>query len=349
MPDLLEPIASEREDESSDLSLYRINAFPADYTLKGLHDKWVSKDIVVPPFQRRYVWTPQQASRLVESFLLGLPVPGIFFYKEPDTQKLLVIDGQQRLKSVFSFFDEKFSDDGKPFYLKDVRPEWNGKSFSALSDSDKLRFKDAVLRATIIDQKDPDDNSSIFHIFERLNTGGVILKPQEIRNCICTGKLNDLFIALNINERWREILGQPRIDQRMRDVELIARFFALLYDHRDYKKPMKDFLTAFMKHHRNPTEAEITRMKGLFEDTVNRVHESLGKRPFSPRAGLNAAIFDSIMVAFALNPKKSPKDLGKKYKALLDNEAFKSYVTSGTTDVDSVKHRIQLALTTLFH
>ena len=93
MAKLIENIRSEVEDQESDLAPYRIVSYPADYTLKGLHDKWRAAEIEIPPFQRQYVWTLTQASRLIESFLLGLPVPGIFFYRDQDSQRLLVIDG----------------------------------------------------------------------------------------------------------------------------------------------------------------------------------------------------------------------------------------------------------------
>src|SRR5205823_3167538 len=151
---------------------------------------------------------------LIESFLLGLPVPGIFFYKAKN-QRLLVIDGQQRLKSVFAFMDNKFPTTGKKFYLRNVRSQWDGKSYERLDEADQIRLRDAVLRATIIEQIDPSDHSSMFHIFERLNTGGTSLRPQEIRNCIYHGALNDALLIWNTNADWRKLLGTRKIDRRM--------------------------------------------------------------------------------------------------------------------------------------
>src|SRR3989338_3418321 len=120
----LERIKAELEDERSEVALYKIIPYPADYTLEGLHEKWKHGNFTIPLFQRQFVWTVLQASRLIESFLLGLPVPGIFLYKEPESGNLVVIDGQQRLRSVFSFFEGEFPETKLPFRLREVQKQW---------------------------------------------------------------------------------------------------------------------------------------------------------------------------------------------------------------------------------
>jgi uncharacterized protein with ParB-like and HNH nuclease domain len=344
----LEKIPSEVQDEFSDTSPYRILSFPADFTLKGLHDKFLSDEIVIPPFQRQYVWNVERASKLIESFLLGLPVPGVFLYREKKSQKLIVIDGQQRLVSVFGFFDGKFPTSGKRFYLKGVRPIWDGKIYEKLDDADQIRLRDSVLRATIIEQVDPADHSSMFHIFERLNTGGVSLRPQEIRNCIHQGSFNDLLKALNQIDVWRDVVGSDKADKRMRDIELILRFFALLYEHPNYRKPMKDFISDFMARNKDASQSKLDEFKRVFVSTVENVRTTLGRRPFHIKKGLNAAVFDSIMVAFGANKLKVPENIKDRYKELLNNEAYQSYISTATTDVDTVKGRIALASQKLF-
>jgi len=162
---------------------------------------------------------------LIESFLLGLPVPSIFVYKTP-SQIQLIIDGQQRVTSICSFFDGQLPD-GKPFFLKGVDPKWEGKFFSDLAVEDQIRLRDAVLRVMTVEQLDPKDNTSIYHIFQRLNTGGTELTPQEVRNCAYQGPLTDLLLDLNTNTTWREIFGTSKPDPRMRDVELILSFLPL--------------------------------------------------------------------------------------------------------------------------
>jgi hypothetical protein len=342
-----ERIESELQDQESDQAPYRIVSYPADYTLKGLHDKWKAEEIEIPPFQRQYVWTLPQASRLIESFLLGLPVPGIFFYKDQDTQRLLVIDGQQRLRSVFAYFDGKLPDTGQRFSLRGVRPEWDGRLYADLPDPDQIRLRDAVLRATIVDQLDPKDNSSIFHIFERLNTGGTILKPQEVRNCIYHGSFNDLLVELNREPAWRNLVGSAQPDKRMRDVELILRFLALVDEQDSYAKPMKDFLSTFMRAHRKSGAADIARFRHTFVSVTKRVTDALGARPFHIKAGINAAVFDSVMVAFASH-SQTPRDVRGRLDRLLANDSYKAYVSTGTRDVDVVRKRIRLAKAALF-
>lgn len=345
----LEKISSEVEDELSDTSPYRILSFPADFTLKGFHDKFRSDEIVIPPFQRQYVWNLDRASKLIESFLLGLPVPGVFLYREKKSQKLIVIDGQQRLKSVFGFFDEKFPSTGKRFYLKGVRPTWDGKTYSKLEETDQIRLRDSVLRATIIEQIDPADHSSMFHIFERLNTGGVSLRPQEIRNCIHQGPFNDLLKTLNQHDVWRDIVGSEKPDKRMRDIELILRFFALRYEHPNYRKPMKDFISDFMARNKDAPKLNLDEFNRVFVSTVKNVRESLGRRPFHIKAGLNAAVFDSVMVAFGSTKVEVPGNIKNRFKDLLNNDAYQSYISAATTDVDTVKGRIALASKMLSH
>lgn len=347
MAGFMERIASETADEQIEVIVYKIANYPADYTLQGLYDKDKEKEILIPPFQRKFVWTLSQASRLIESFLLGLPVPSIFLYKEKKSQKLLVIDGQQRLKTIFGYFKSVFPDTKKPFYLKGVNNKWKDKSFLDLDDPDKRRLRDSVLRAVIVEQLDPKDNTSIHHIFQRLNTGGTILRPQEIRNCIYQGNFNDLLNELNTNKEWRKIIGTPIPDKRMRDVELILRFLGLYCRYKKYKSPMKDFLSNFMSEYRND-KVKIKKFREIFEKTVSSIVQDLNPHPFVIKAGLQAAVFDSIMVAFALNLDNIPPDIRERHQKLLKDGEYEKSVYEFTTVEKFVKQRINLAITKLF-
>lgn len=340
-PLVIEKIPSEVEDLGSDVSPYRITSYPADYTLQVLYEKWGNKEIVIPPFQRKYVWKQPRTSRLIESFLLGLPVPGIFLYRREDTQQLLVVDGQQRLKSIFGFFKNQFPDDEESFSLRDVQPHWDGLTFEQLDPPDQIRLRDSVLRATIIQQIDPKDDTSMYHIFERLNTGGMTLTPQEIRNCVHQGPLNDLLFNLNDNSLWRKILDSEQPDNRMRDVELVLRSLALAFSKQNYAKPMKDFLGRFMANRENSREEHLMQFRAAFEKAASGVLGMLGRRPFHIKRGVNAAVCDAVMVAFMLS-SYVPPDVSERYRKLLQNPAFISYVSSGTTDEDTVKQRLIL-------
>lgn len=344
MNDTIEVLDSESEDAAAAVPIYTINSYPTDPTLEGLLIRWDRNEIQIPKFQRGWVWTHTQASQLIESFLLGLPVPGIFMYRQPKTQHLLVIDGQQRLRSIRGFFDGNLPN-VSDFYLRDVDSRWEGKTYNDLVERDRIRLRDAVLRAIIIEQANPDDDSSVYHIFERLNTGGTHLNPQEIRNSAAHGPFNNLMIELNQDEHWRDIFGKPSSDARMRDVELVVRFQALLEGSDEYSKPMQAFLNGFMKRHQTDTSDQPYRDK--FLSTVERVVEALGPRPFHIRRGINAAVFDSVMIAFARS-ETVPADIKERWRRLLQNPSFDEATRSSTTDVDIVRRRLDLASSVLF-
>lgn len=343
--DLLETLDSEVEDAAATVPIYTINSYPTDPTLEGLHVRWKRDEIQIPSFQRGWVWTHTQASQLIESFLLGLPVPGIFLYREPKTQQLLVIDGQQRLRTIWGFIDG-YLPNVTDFYLRDVDARWEGKRYVDLVEPDRIRLRDAVLRAIVVEQTVPNDNSSVYHIFERLNTGGTHLNPQEVRNSAAHGPFNDLIVELNKDHNWRLIFGRPAPDTRMRDVELLVRFSALHEGSDQYSKPMKKFLNDFMEKHQTDISDEPYRSN--FVGTVERVVEALGPRPFHVRRGINAAVFDSVMIAFARS-RTMPTDIESRWATLLKNPSYDDATRSSTTDVDTVKRRIEIATHVLFN
>ncbi|MFC1987427.1 DUF262 domain-containing protein, partial [Chloroflexota bacterium] len=284
-----------------------------------------------------------QASRLIESFLLGLPVPAIFVYKEP-SETQIVIDGQQRLRTIKGFFEGKLPD-GSNFYLRGVSPQWEGKYYTDLRETERIRLRDSVLREVIVQQLDPKDTTSIYHIFERLNTGGTGLTPQEVRNCTYHGPFNDLVVELNKNDNWRNIFGTPEPDKRMRDLEIMVRFLALFEESNSYSKPMRQFLNNYMA--KLQWNEELEPYQKIFIDTVSRVQKSLGSKPFNIRRGINVAICDSIMVAFARS-SVVPSDIANRFSKLLENPSYLDAITQHTTDVDKVKSRIKLAQEILF-
>jgi len=345
----IEKIESEVQDAEAGPVKYKVSQYPADFTLKGLHDKWKAKELIVPPFQRKFVWKINQASRLIESFLLGLPVPGVFFYKERDTQRFLIIDGQQRLRSVFAYFQERFPGEKKKvFQLTGVDKKWDGLSFDELLDADKLQLKDSVLRATVISQLDPKDDTSIFHIFQRLNTGGTQLNNQEVRNCVYWGEFVKLLTKLNTDKNWRLIFGKEAPDSRQRDVELVLRVLGLFYHHDEYSKPMKEFLNHFMHSHREPTQEFANEFELIFIGTCKRIVGSLGSKPFHIRAGLNVAALDAVFVAFAAKPHAPLGGVRKRFAQLKKDGKFLDLISSATTDVDTIRARLKLARGTLF-
>lgn len=346
-------IQSEEEDYESSPPDYLINTYPADFTLEVLNVKWKKGDIKIPKFQRQFVWRQVQSSKLIESFLVGLPVPAIFLYTERKSQQYFVIDGQQRLKSIFYFlegyFDEAVSGKRKVFRLEglSVKSRYFNKTFSELEEPDQRRLNNCVLRSFIVQQLEPDDETSIYHVFERLNTGGTLLTNQEVRNCVYRGKLNEQLLEMNKYLGWRKILGKPEPDSRQKDIELMVRFLSLR-DLSHYEKPMKEVLSKFMKKNINPNSEYLLSVRTMFEKTCDSILKSLGEKPFHLTRGLNAAVFDSVMVAFSKNEGEMPPNIKDRYTALLLNTDYIKSITDHTTDDDNVKKRFGLAEQILF-
>jgi len=348
------PIEDEVEQESSEVIPFRysITSYGADYPVNSLVKSLKSGAIFIPGFQRKYVWKLPQASKFIESLLLELPVPGVFFAKDEDTQKLLIIDGQQRLLTLQFFFDGIFADTRRQFQLTGVQRQFEGLTYKTLSDEDRWRLDDSIIHATVTKQDKPsEDNSSIYHIFERLNTGGTPLSPQEIRACIYHGAFSDLLKDLNKNPSWREILG--RENTRLKDQELILRFLALVSDLGSYRQPMKGFLNSFMGHHRWLKKQEASEFRECFENTIEVIYSAIGKRSFKPFSSVNAAVFDAVMVGVAHRLESgrinNPDSLRSRYEELLSNQAFQEAYQQGTSDETKIQTRVNLAIKAFGH
>lgn len=348
---------SELEDRASSPPRYTIATYPADFTLEVLHSQWASGDIQIPNFQRGFVWSQNQASKLIESFLVGLPVPGIFLYTDRQSERYFVIDGQQRLRSIFYFLEGTFGEEAggrrTVFRLKGLAEDspFANLSFEELEAEDEAaarRLRNSVLRAFVVRQLDPDDVTSVYHIFERLNTGGTLLHNQEVRNAVYGGPFNELLLELNELPEWRDILGKPKPDTRQRDVELILRFFSLLHAAGAYEKPMKDFLSRYMKRHQNAPEAQLDDYRAEFTGVVEAVREELGERPFHLYAGFNSSAYDAVFVALAKHLADVPDDVGERWETLSESDDFERLVRGGTTDVEQVRGRVEMAERELF-
>jgi hypothetical protein len=287
------------------------------------------------------VWRKTQCDRFIESLLLGLPVPGIFLVKEPDGV-LLVLDGQQRLRTLEKFFDGEFND--KIFKLESVQERFEGLTYKELPDDDRRRLNDAIIHATVVRQDSPErEQESVYLIFERLNTSGTALQPQEVRSALYSGELADLIRQLNENEDWRAIFGPP--SPRFKDHELIVRFFALLYYGDQYKRPMKVFLNRYMATNRDLERQSAGQLKSIFEKTVSAFREAKGDRVFRVPRNLNAAVFDAAMTGLArrLNDIDEVTDyegLADAYDSLVADDDFLAAVERATADEESVRTRL---------
>lgn len=334
---------NEEVSESSPEELSKIVSYNIANTIEVLKFKIDNNEIdLKPEFQRDFVWDINRASLFIDSLITGLPIPSIFLGKSREDETYKVIDGQQRLKSAYYFLIGKFRTNGKEqiFSLRklDGRP-WNDKTFEELDQKTKRRIRNAVLNTTVIE--DIDSSPRIVHdIFHRLNTGGMSLTDQEIRNCIYNGDFNDILHELNLDKNWRKLIGKDYPDKRLRDVELILRFFALLYSMSTYEPSMREFLSKFQDTHRNSSVD-----KKIFSKTTKVIIDEIGADAFKVTRTVNKSVCDSIMVAIAqlISDKKKLNNLKEKHTLLVKDKEFIGYVSSATSIENSVKGRIALA------
>lgn len=360
--EIVKPL-EEMDDSYTDEDLFKISSWGADLSFRELIARYDDNELVKPELQRHYVWDRVEASRFIDSVLLGLPVPSIFLAKTKD-EKLLIIDGYQRLMTVRDFVKGVFSDDNSQFVLsnsKKIHERWRGKSFAQLEEQDKRKIRNTTIHAIIFMQQHPSPgDTSLYQIFERINTSGRSLLPQEIRNCVYQGPLNTLLISLNETEKWRDLLGLPRRDSRMRDLELILRFFALSDPHilesedAPYNISLKKYLNEYMGKHN--TEKDVSYFQKQFNETLDFVHRAFGDTAFhnvSPSdpnkflPNISSTVFDSIMVGSWLLIKEGG-DTGKAaiaYQAAkltkLSDDSFQKILSQETMRSANIRRRAQ--------
>lgn len=345
--DLVVSEGDESEEEEAFIS-YDIASYPSDLTLSVIFDMWKAGDLEIPKFQRHFVWNIKQSSLLIESFLMGLPVPQAFIYVD-DENKNLVIDGQQRITSIIYFFEGYFGSESiqgkrQVFRLSGLNEKspYYKKRFQDLSESDQRKLRGATFRFMNVRQITPKENqTAIYHIFERLNTGGTPLKPQEIRNCVFRGELVEILGKLNKTPAWRKIIGKKNLDKHQKDVELLLRIFALFEDWRKYEKPMKEFLNKAMKTNRFGDTDKIRRFKEIFPSTCERIIKELGEKPFHVRGPLNSSALDSVMCILLERYQTTPDDLEDRYSRLMKDGTFQETTYYGTSDESVLKRRFQ--------
>lgn len=258
--------------------------------------------------------------------------------------KHLVLDGQQRLRTLESFYGGLFQ--GKEYLLENVQEKWRGQTYKTLHADDRRRLDDSIIHATIVRQDEPtEDQSSIYLIFERLNSGGTFLQPQEIRVALYHGQFASLLSKLNNNESWRLLYGKK--SARLKDLELILRFFSLYFYADKYSRPMKDFLNRNMASNRALAKHDSNELTALFETTISVIYGAIGTRAFRLKNAVNAAILDSIMVGIAARlatgPITAPGQVKAAYATLLTKTDYLNATGRATADEESVKTRLRLA------
>lgn len=295
-----------------------------------------------PSFQRRYVWTNILASKLIESILLNVPIPPCYLSQNEDYE-LDVIDGQQRLFSIYRFLDNQF-----PLTGLEVLVELNGLRFHEITSKLQRQLKTHTLRCVLITNESHPEIK--FDVFERLNTNTVPLNAQELRNCIYRGSLNSLLKEAVDNAQWLQILGKKQADKRMRDEELVLRFFAFqLAGLATYRTPLKHWLNGVAKSGMKYSEEKIAELRDVWDKTINVSLVWFDPTECYRREGsraINRALFDlTALFASKIEVKEAAqikKDFRKRYTALLKNEEFEDLISRSVDHTKRTKRRFEM-------
>jgi hypothetical protein len=374
------------DDHEQDVNFaeYNISVSPNDFNVRTLYDFIDSGIVSIPGFQRNYVWDIRHASKLIESLLIGIPVPQMFLY-EQGRNRFLVIDGQQRYFTVYFFRKTRFPRPEKRIELRDIfvkhrrfpdnilsddnyfvdfnlslpnisadkKNRFNKLNYATLSDEDRNSFDFRTIRNIIIKHNSPDyEDSVIFEIFNRLNSGGISLNPQEIRTSLYHSKFYEMLYRINLDENWRKLTPKPTPDLNMKDIEIILRGFAMLVNYNSYKPSLIKFLNGFSAQAKKYSDEQIKYFENLFK-TFAAEAADINNKLFFNNDKFNVAIYESIFVALTENAYKTDSlsiktiDI-KKVDELKTNMEFIRASQQNTASVANVQLRINKAKELLY-
>lgn len=332
-------------------------ATPYDPPVKTLIQEIRDDELVVrPSFQRKAVWDTARKSRFVESILLNIPIPTLFFAEDDDKSKV-VVDGQQRLLALKEFTENRY-----PLRSLEVLAPLNGRRFDDLSERQQRIINNRTLRCLVISAR--SDSEIRFQVFERLNQGGVALNAQEVRHCVYRGPLNDLLHELAADPQWLKLIGTDEPHPRMVDCELILRFFALRATLPNYAPPLKKRLNDYMREHRRIPPAEVQQLKGAFNSAVLAVGAVFPDAPFrrvSAQDGaskwdqnINRAVFDVQMLLmegmFVDWLKQNAQAIRNAFEVLcLNDNEFQDALSRATADKARLTYRLRAWAEALQH
>ncbi len=263
---------AETEDLVVDGDDRPVSSQPFDWTISTLREKYERGQIdLQPAYQRDYVWElrPELPSRLIESLLLEIPVPPIYFGKMP-AMRLEVIDGQQRLTTLIRFVRNDFA-------LQRLQRigTLNGKYFRDMSEEQQAMVLDATIRTIVIDAG--HNHNLRYEVFERLNRGSMPLNEQELRNCVYRGAFCDLLAELERDPIWRKVKGSDKPDPRFLEREMILRFFAFANRIDHYAGNLKRFLNDYMATHAPKDQVQINSQAAMFRQTIQNIYIVFGQ------------------------------------------------------------------------
>ncbi len=311
-----------------------------DYNLMTLSDLIKDKTIdLKPEYQRRDRWNDLRQSKLIESFLMNVPVPPIFL-NEDEIGMYSVIDGKQRLISIHNFLTDKLKLNGLEVFAK-----LNGKYYSDLQQKfQKIIKTRAILRAIIILRQSDEDIK--YEVFQRLNTGGVSLNDQEIRNSVYPGPLNDLILKLSEKSIFQKLLGildkqESIIYQEMKDAELILRFFTFVENPSYFLGDISRKMSEYMYNNQRMDSTRLRNLKSKFNSTIRIVGKLFGDNGFkrwrpenqSWKKKIITPLFDAVMfscvecIGITIPTSFEKEDFISKYKELFLDEEFQDAIS----------------------
>lgn len=366
----------------SDLAVgeYDITAVPSDFNVMTLDQLRTEGWVRIPGFQRHFVWDLARASKLIESLILGLPVPQLFLYEHRPDRNLL-IDGQQRLMSIYYFKQQRFprkemrtdlrrifdangaipddvlQDDTYfqdfklrlPESLPEQRNKLSGLTYDTLG-SYRARLDMRPIRCIIIKQNAPSDSdTTMYEVFNRLNSGGVNLRPQEIRSSMYHSSFYEMLNEINAEAGWRTMLGSPDPDLHMKDIEVLLRGFAMLVDGGEYKPSMTRFLNKFSKKCENNSATYNLQLKSIFLSFLQAASD-LPDGAFINRANnhFNIALFEAVFTAACASAYADEGIIEDRLSAdridrLRKDSQFTDASQNATTRTENVKKRLKIA------
>lgn len=316
-------------------------------TLSEFKTMWDEGDIELnPDYQRDYVYSEARASKLVESILMGIPIPTIYLSQEQN-ETYSVIDGQQRLTSFVKYL-------GNEYKLKDLKElsELNNLYFKDLDKDIQRKLKKCSLETIIILK---NSSELKYEIFARLNQGAVSLKPQELRNCIYRGSFNNMIEDIaKSNKIFAVLMAQE--NKRKTFQEQILRFFALK-DFSSFKSSMLKTMNSYMAIHQNDSEDVIIKQKSLFNGTIDIINQVLGNEAFFGYdrdkgiliSKFSGSVYDSIVIPFSMFNKHDIMQHADEIRDEINNlkknnDEYKDYTYAATGSRKRVIGRIMLVM-----
>ena len=323
----------------------RLSTHPYDLEIKYLQEQIDGKTLVLADdFQRRQLWDDAKASRLIESLLIGVPIPTCYFAEMPDNS-FSVVDGQQRITVIYRYLNNQF-----PLKSLQIRKDLNGRKADQIGVVDKRIIRTRSLSCVVIlNRSDPKVR---FDVFDRLTANSASLNRQELRASLYRGNLNNLIKSLSGDKTFQRIRQVDDVDKRMKDCELILRFFALVYNYGSYRGVLAPFLDCYLREGQDFSPEKIAQHHQLFIDTIDKVQCVFAENSFRRyvlstenwHPVVNRAIYDVTMLYFSRMSltwvQNHRQELLENFQDACEDAKFKEAISSIVETIPKIQQRL---------